>query len=216
MKKTLLTGGLLLGFFTLLPAAHADSLEEDFVNQLSRCDRSLFEFIRKNREALQDYAPVENRGRVARFRLTDEEEGRQIVNFKKPMVVNGIRYTGCFQSYLELPLSDAPSGTLKPYYWGLAADSNINAATIAASLPQQNFKRAGEGFMANPQLISDVRRSLKWQHNSMASDGTAPAENTVERVLYITPRKSKKTHELNCTIQGYIPAALAKTILPAW
>ena len=117
MKKTLFTGSLLLGFFTLLPATHADSLEEDFVNQLSRCDRSLFEFIRKNREALQDYAPVENRGRVARFRLSDNEEGQQSVSFKKPMVVNGIRYIGFFQKYLEQPLSYGSNGTLKAYYW---------------------------------------------------------------------------------------------------
>ncbi len=214
MKKTLFTGSLLLGFFTLLPATHADSLEEDFVNQLSRCDRSLFEFIRKNREALQDYAPVENRGRVARFRLSDNEEGQQSVSFKKPMVVNGIRYIGFFQKYLEQPLSYGSNGTLKAYYWGLTAESNTDAATIAASLPQHNFKRTGEGFMANPQLISDVRRSLKWQHNSMASEGTVPAENTVERVMYIAPSGTQQ--ELSCTIQGYIPAALTKTILPAW
>ena len=68
--------------------------------------------------------------------------------------------------------------------------------------------------MANPQLISDVRRSLKWQHNSMASEGTVPAENTVERVMYIAPSGTQQ--ELSCTIQGYIPAALTKTILPAW
>lgn len=186
--------------------AQAQTVEEGFIKAFAQCDDSLLTFIAQNKQALQAYAPVKTTGKWGQFVMQADKEGGHTIAFKKPMVINGVAFTGFKSQYLELPLGKGPDGLIKAYYWFLISPSR-HAADFAKHFPQLGLQADGRGsWISNPLIILDSKKSLQWQSNDSALGGKAPSKGTVERSLYVEPVDGKP--QLGCTVQGYIPQEL--------
>lgn len=204
MNKLLLSAVLLAA----VPAVHAASVEADFVQTLARCDGQVFEFIRDHRQELSQYAPVDERNNTASFRATGNR-GNSMTAFAKPMVVNGIEFTGFFsRAFDQNGLSAAP---LQSYFWGLTVKES-DTAKIAAALPQLKLQADGAYRISNPQIIADTKKSGQWQSVAKLQSDRLPQPDTAEKLLMLY-RENNQTL-LSCTAQGYLTAPVVNALRP--
>lgn len=175
--------------------AKTATVEEQFVQKLSQCDASLYEFMYKHRKTLQQYAPIEYKNGIAYFKLSGNSEKSQ-VTFKKPMIVNGVKFTGFYNQYFNLPFAEP----LNSYFWGLTTQTE--AEEVVENLSQLKLTKKKPSLWAGEAwIIENVETSTEWLVNKNAKSGTFPARNSVEKVFFL--EKSVNHSMLSCTIQGY-------------
>lgn len=186
--------------------AKTATVEEQFVQKLSQCDASLYEFMYKHRKTLRQYAPIEHKNGIAYFKLSSNSEKAQ-VTFKKPMIVNGVEFTGFYNQYFSLPFAEP----LNSYFWGLTTQTE--AETVVKKLPTLQLTAETSHIWAGTAwIIEDVKNSTQWIINENASSGTMPVKNSVEKVFFL--EKVADHSMLSCTIQGYPNDKIIYSIRP--
>lgn len=183
-----------------------------FVQKLAMCDASLFEFIHANQRALEKYAPIERKNGIAYFKTSGDPKNNRIT-FKRPMMVNGVAFTGFYQEYTALPLGlhATKDNTIDVYYWGL--HSTTRPAELAKRLPQLHLTAQSDGYWAGKTwIIDDVNQSTHWTINDNAVGGTAPVKGSAEKVLFVEEYQGKVA--LACTVQGYLTDEIIHAVRP--
>lgn len=191
--------------------AWADSAESALLKSFAHCDGSMFTTLKQNQNTLQEYAPIETKGNIARFAVKGTQQTKSVF-FKKPMIVNGITFTGYQTVESSLALGNNLQNAPKFYFWGFTLSPSTDLNKVAKQLPELGLEANGATMANKPQIINNVNQSLTWEANKAIKNGTLPAPNTVEKVLFL--ERNSKNPTLLCSIQGFIPTALLRSERP--
>ncbi len=180
------------------------------VPALSRCGSEFFTALGTRKAALQELAPITERGSNAVFAVPDRSHPtKSRILFSKPASVQGLKFVGFFDEVVDIP------NGMTSYSWGYLVAETVSA-TEAALKPLlwdvPRLRRDGPVFV----------RSEVWSHDNPVpnwvkteTESGVPKRGTVERVFLIEPYDGETAFiRVGCSIQGNVTEPLLRDLRP--
>lgn len=186
----------LLALSAVAPAS-AVSLSESLLH----CDSQFFYQLKMQQVKLKKSAPLQKNQDIAWF--SPNKKGEDITWFSQPIQMHTMKAIGYFERYHDLKELG------KYYYWGFVMDRP--AASVVAAMPQIDWKKAGEDYIANPKI--KLQGNNGWQDNNTAVSGIAPATDSTEKLAILSDDGTGRSHML-CTLQGKVTNEILYLVRP--
>lgn len=188
------------------------SVADAAIKDLSLCDATVFQTIKKYESVFRDHGPLESRGNIAYWKVTDRTaDDKNVVIFDKALESN-VSLIGYFDEITDLE-------AMGQYYsWGFLVKGSPDT-TAAAIKPLvsggSRFRRDGEVFVRSE--IRDIALpNGSWIASDKLSSGTIPKSHTIERVFLVEPAGDKYPgiSRVGCSLQGNIPIEILASERP--
>lgn len=196
--------------FFLFCSFMASADETQLIDSLVLCNPDFFKKVYAEKDELQKYINVTVfDANQAYIPVTNRNENdKNYVYFKTPMIYKNLKITGYYDSAMDL-------GKIgKYYFWGFIVDNDINQ--IKDTLNFLDWKNMEKDllYIANPMIryISDDIHT--WHNNTGTFVGvkTVPAPETTEKLLLL--EKGANMNLLICSIQGLVTNELLRQERP--
>lgn len=181
--KYLITLMLALG---LVGTAIAETIPES----LLRCDSSFFSKLYSQRARFKNVVPLATD--KARHAWFVPEKGSETVWFAHPVRTGELTLSGYWSQKSDL------EDMGKYYFWGLIIDES--SEVVMATLSDVKWQKAGDEYFTNPMIKQSG--SYKWQINTGAASGIAPAKGSIEKLAILDAHNGKS--RLLCSVQGSV------------
>jgi hypothetical protein len=189
----------------------ADPSTNVLLSDLTRCDRTFFETLKKERDAFATVLRFNNATTVAYFRVPDRADPqRSLLRFSAPIRIGTVEVVGYFDEVMGFGES------------GLALSWGFLVGAPIVEVVSSTESLIWEGKRLRKDNAVHVRSEV-WDH-SKASNGwmsaiavadKAPAVGTVERVLLIESfDEDKSLTRFGCSLQGSVTPEMLRSERP--
>jgi hypothetical protein len=191
--------------------ARESKADNALLSDLTRCDRTFFETLKRERDTFAAVLRFSNAPTVAFFRVPDRSDPeRSLLRFSAPIKVGAVEVVGYFDEVMGFghdglalswgflvaaPIADVVSAT-EPHIWDVKRLRKDNTVHVRSEI--WDHSKAANGWVS-----------------AIAVADKAPAVGTVERVLLIEPfGDNKSLTRFGCSLQGSVTPEMLRSERP--